>query len=166
MKILLAVDGSLCSDKAVEEIARRPWPAGSEIKVLTAIELPIPPTPEAWAIPPNYFEELDRAASDHARSVVNRAVAKLKAAMVSGVNVKGEAVPGPPRAVILDEAESWGADLIFVGSHGYRAWERFLLGSVSQSIVSHAKCSVEVVRCATGNRAAPEEPASGKEKEQ
>jgi nucleotide-binding universal stress UspA family protein len=54
--------------------------------------------------------------------------------------------------VILDEAESWGADLIVVGSHGYRAWERFLLGSVSQSVVSHAKCSVEVVRCKTGHK--------------
>ena len=63
--------------------------------------------------------------------------------------VKSDAIPGPPRVVILDEAESWGADLIVVGSNGYRAWERFLLGSVSQSIVSHAKCSVEVVRCST-----------------
>ncbi len=150
MKILLAVDGSPCSDQAVEEISRRPWPAQSEIKVLTAIELPIPPTPEAWAIPPNYFEELDRAASDQARSILERAVAKLKAAMGPEANVKSEAVPGPPRVVILDEAESWGADLILVGSHGYRAWERFLLGSVSQSVVAHAKCSVEVVRCAGG----------------
>jgi len=49
--------------------------------------------------------------------------------------------------VILDEAESWGADLIVLGSHGYNAWKRFLLGSVSQAVVSHAKCSVEVVRC-------------------
>lgn len=138
MKILLAVDGSPCSDKAVEEIARRSWPAQSEIKVLTAIELPIPSTPEAWTIPPSYLEELDRAASDQACSVVERAVAKLKAAMGSEANVKGEAIPGPPRVVILDEAENWGADLIVVGSHGYRTWERFLLGSVSQSVVSHA----------------------------
>ena len=36
---------------------------------------------------------------------------------------------------------------VVVGSHGYGAWQRFLLGSVSQSVVSHAKCSVEVVRC-------------------
>jgi hypothetical protein len=35
MKILLAVDGSPCSDAAVEEVSRRPWPDGSSIKVLT-----------------------------------------------------------------------------------------------------------------------------------
>ena len=150
MKILLAVDGSPCSDKAIEEIAHRPWPAASEVKVLTAYELPLPPTPEAWAMPPNYLEELDRAASDQARSVVERAVARLKTGMGLEANVKGEAVPGPPRVVILDVAETWDADLIVVGSHGYRGWERFLLGSVSQSVVAHAKCSVEVVRCPNG----------------
>jgi len=156
MKILLAVDGSPCSDKAVEEIARRPWPAASEIKVLTAYDLALPPSPEAWAIPPSYLEELDRAASEQARSIIDRAVTRLKSAMGSKANIKGEAVPGPPRVVILDEAESWGADLIVAGSHGYSAWERFLLGSVSQSVVSHAKCSVEVVRCPNGKRAGKE----------
>ena len=64
------------------------------------------------------------------------------------VSLDGALLPGPARTVILDEAESWRADLIVVGSHGYRAWERFLLGSVSQAVVSHAKCSVEVVRVA------------------
>ena len=147
MKILLAIDGSPCSDEAIDEIGRRPWPVGSEIKVLSAIELPLPPTPEAWAIPPNYLEELDRAASEHARAIVERGVQRLKKGMSAETVIKGEALPGPPRVVILDEAESWGADLIVVGSHGYRVWERFLLGSISQSIVSHAKCSVEVVRC-------------------
>ena len=150
MKILLAVDGSPCSDKAVEEMVRRPWPAGSEIKVLTAYELPLSATPEGCAIPPTYFEELDRVASDQSRSVMERAVATLRSAMAPDVSIGGDIAPGPPRSVILDEAQTWGADLIVVGSHGYRALERFLLGSVSQSVVAHAKCSVEVVRCAGG----------------
>lgn len=155
MRILLAVDGSPCSDAAIEEIARRPWPNGSEIKVLIAYELPLPPTPEAWAIPPNYFEEIDRAASDQARSVLERAVTRLKSTMGSEANIKGAFAQGPPRSVILDEAERWGADLVVVGSHGYGAWQRFLLGSVSQSVVSHAKCSVEVVRCQKGHEPLP-----------
>jgi len=48
MKILLAVDGSPCGDAAVEEVGRPPWPDGSSVKVLTAFELPTPPTPEGW----------------------------------------------------------------------------------------------------------------------
>lgn len=163
MKILLAVDGSPCSDKAIEEVARRPWPAGSEIKVLTAFELPLSPTPEAWAIPPNYFEELDRVASDHARSTMDRAVTTLRVAMGSDASISGEIAPGPPRTVILDEAQSWGANLIVVGSHGYRAWERFLLGSVSQSVVAHAHCSVEVVRCPNTPAKDESKPAEAKE---
>ena len=147
MKILLAVDGSPCSDAAVEEIVRRPWPDGSAVKVLTAFELPTPPTPEGWALPANYFVGMDVALRDQSQRIVDGALAMLKSKLNKTISIDGAIVPGPPRTVILDEAESWGADLIVVGSHGYRAWERFLLGSVSQSVVSHAQCSVEVVRC-------------------
>ena len=152
MKILLAVNGSSCSDAAVEEIGRRPWPQGSSVKVLNAFDLPLAATPEGWAIPQNYFEEMDEAVRTRARSIVDRALAQLKKSDNKTITIDGQFIPGSPRAVILDEAESWGADLIVVGSHGYSRWERLLLGSVSQSVVSHAKCSVEVVRCANTNQ--------------
>lgn len=147
MKILLAIDGSSCSDAAVREVARRPWPEGSMVKVLTAFELPTPPTPEGWAIPANYFEEMDVALRKQAQGVIDQALQKLKAN--KSFTTDATLLPGPPRVVIHDEAEDWGADLIVVGSHGYGAWKRFLLGSVSQAVVSHAKCSVEVVRCSS-----------------
>jgi nucleotide-binding universal stress UspA family protein len=147
MKILLAIDGSPCSTAAVEEVGNRPWPEGSTVKVLTSYELPVPPTAETWALPLNYFDEMDVALGKQAQNVVNRAIEKLKSKSNKTISIDGVLLPGPPRTVILDEAERWGADLIVVGSHGYRAWERFLLGSVSQAVVSHAKCSVEVVRC-------------------
>jgi nucleotide-binding universal stress UspA family protein len=147
MKILLAVDGSACSNAAVAEVARRPWPDGSSIKVITAFEVPTPPAPEGWALPLNYFEEMHAALRKQAQTIVDDALQTLKAAVNKGISLDAVLLPGPPRTVILDEAEDWSADLIVVGSHGYRAWERFLLGSVSQSVVSHAKCSVEVVRC-------------------
>ena len=145
MKILLAIDGSPCSDAAVEEVTRRPWPDGSLVKVLTALETPMPPTAEGWAIPLNYFEELDAALRQQGQNIVDRALQKLK----SNKTFRADAVlvPGSPRVAILDEAESWDADLIVMGSHGYGALKRFLLGSVSQAVVSHAKCSVEVIRC-------------------
>jgi len=157
MKILLAVDGSPCSDEAIAEVARRPWPAGSEIEVIAAFELVLPPSPDAWAIPPSYLADLDRIASEHAGKLVDQVANKLRTAVPEQLQVSTKCAPGAPASVILDEAESWGADLIVVGSHGYRAWERFLLGSVSQSVVSHAKCSVEVVRCR--ERGAPAEVA-------
>jgi nucleotide-binding universal stress UspA family protein len=90
---------------------------------------------------------MDVALRKQAQNIVDGAIATLKPKLARTISLDGQILPGSPRTVILDEAESWGADLIVVGSHGYRAWERFLLGSVSQSVVSHAKCSVEVVRC-------------------
>jgi nucleotide-binding universal stress UspA family protein len=65
--------------------------------------------------------------------------------------------------VILDEAESWRADLIVEGSHGYSAWKRFLLGSVSQAVVIHANCSVEVVRCAAAEETSKSKSAEKSE---
>lgn len=145
MKILLAIDGSSCSDAAVREVARRPWPEGSLVKVLNVYEIPMPPTPEGWAMPANYYEEMDVSLRKQAQHVIEQAVETLKAN--KALSIDASFLPGPPKAVIIDEAEAWGADLIVVGSHGYSAWKRFLLGSVSQAVVSHAKCSVEVVRC-------------------
>lgn len=145
MKILLAIDGSSCSDAAVNEVLRRPWPEGSSLEVLTVVEPPMPPTPEGWALPWNYLEELQVALGKQGQNTLDSALSKLEAN--KALSLSSKLVVGAPRSVILDEAESWSADLIVLGSHGYSAWKRFLLGSVSQAVVSHAKCSVEVVRC-------------------
>jgi nucleotide-binding universal stress UspA family protein len=101
---------------------------------------------EIWALPPNYFEVLDQAAREQAVAVQDAAMRKLTRSLVPSIKITSNIMPGAPRSVILEEADRWKADLIVVGSHGYGAWHRLLLGSVSQGIVSHAKCSVEVVR--------------------
>jgi nucleotide-binding universal stress UspA family protein len=53
---------------------------------------------------------------------------------------------GKPADEIVDEAETWGADCVFVGAKGTRGIERLLLGSVSSAVSGRAICSVEVVR--------------------
>ena len=146
MRVLVAVDGSEYGDAALDEVGSRAWPADSEIRVITAYELPLTPTPETWALPPDYFDKLDRAVREHAESVKDVAVIKLAKSLDPSIKLTGNILPGPPRSIILEEADRWKADLIVIGSHGYGAWQRFLLGSVSQAVVSHANCSVEVVR--------------------
>ena len=145
MRILLAVDGSRFSDLAISEVSTRPWPADTEIKIVTAFQVPITPSPEVWTISDEYYPALEQIAREQAQSIVNTAVAKLREALPQSLSLTGEALNGPPREVILDEADRWNADLIVMGSHGYGAWQRLLLGSVSQAVVSHANCSVEVV---------------------
>lgn len=145
MRILLPVDGSSFSDAAIAEVAARPWPVPTEVKIVTAFQVPITPTPEVWTISDEYFPALQQAAREQAQAIVNAAVAKLGGALPESVSLTGEVLNGPAREVILDEADRWNADLIVMGSHGYGTWQRLLLGSVSQAVVSHANCSVEVV---------------------
>jgi nucleotide-binding universal stress UspA family protein len=153
MRILIGVDGSIYSDAALDEVKRRTWPKGSEVLIVHAFELPLAATPEVWALPPDYYERLDRGCREQAEAIVKAAVERL-AGLSDTTTVDSKTVLGSPRSVILEEAETWKPDLIVVGSHGYPTWERLLLGSVSQAVVSHAKCSVEVVRMAQPRQAA------------
>lgn len=146
MKILLAVDGSTCSEAAVDEIVRRPWPPQSEVKVITAAETPVMVGTEPWAVPPEYYEQLEKSVREAAKSVIESTLLKLKTTEDKTLKISSEIIPGPPKQVIVEEAERWAADLIVMGSRGLGAWSRLLLGSVSSAVVHHAKCSVEIVR--------------------
>lgn len=146
MKILLAVDGSMYSNAAIEEVIRRPWPTESEIRAITTFETPMMVRIEPWAATPSYFDQLETAVRDRAKTVIDAALEKLKTIEDNTLKVSGETIQGPVRQVIVEEADRWGADLIIMGSRGLGAWNRLLLGSVSSAIVHHAKCSVEIVR--------------------
>ena len=146
MKILLAIDGSSFSDTAVNEIAVRPWPPESEVKIISVVEPPLLPTIETWVPPDNYIEALEQAGEDQARSIVGKAADLINKEQGDKLRVTTDIVKGHPKPGIIDVAEEWNADLIVVGSHGYRGLTKLWLGSVSQAVASHAKCSVEIVR--------------------
>ena len=151
MKILLAVDGSEYSDAAIEEILKRPWPPKTEIKVVTAAELPVMVGIEPLGMSPDYFEVVGRAVRGAAQDVIDRALAKLDAIKDKSLKITTAIIEGTARQVIVDEADNWNADLIIMGSRGLGAWNRLLLGSVSNAVVHHAKCSVEIVRLKQAN---------------
>jgi nucleotide-binding universal stress UspA family protein len=146
MKILLAVDGSECSQAAVSVVAERPWPQDSEVKILSAVEPPIMPTSETWVMPDSYYSQLEKALQEIANNAITHAVERLQKSDGAKLVVTAETKNGKARDVILAEAEHWGADLIVLGSHGYSGWQRLWLGSVSNAVAVHAPCSVEIVR--------------------
>src|ERR1044071_7235639 len=146
MKILLAIDGSPCSEVAVEEGARRPWPPDAQGRIISGVEPPGALTAEPYMGVGGYFEEVERLKRRQAEEVLARASEVLRAGAAQ-MGVSTEALTGSPKRTIVEEAEAWGADLIVVGSHGYHTWERMLLGSVSQSVAAHALGSVLIVRC-------------------
>ena len=144
MKILLAFDGSRHSEVAVQEVLQRPWPSGSQIRILFVCS-PFPYNPfidPEFVDNASHFDKLNRdRASQDADSVAN-----LLREKIPGVQVEVNVVQGSPKKMIVEEAERWVADLIVIGSHGHGPFHRFLLGSVAQAVVFHAPCSVEIVR--------------------
>lgn len=142
MRILLATDGSPYSEAAVDELASRPMPTDSQVLVISVVELPSFP----WAFPGGGVD-FDQQMQQTARAAVEEAVGRLKAGPESRkMNITSKVVFGSPKRVILEEADAYGAELIIIGSHGRGAWDRMLLGSVSQAVAAHATCSVEIVR--------------------
>lgn len=147
MKILLATDGSAFGEEAVREVARRPWPAGSEVLVVYVVETTPQPAPEMWAGSyEDYFGELNQWKRAQARQALDSATRILDARVDKKLRVTTEVLEGQPKRRIPDEAESWGADLVVLGSHGYGLLDRMLLGSVSHAAASRSRCSVLIVR--------------------
>ena len=150
MKIVLATDGSEFSTAAVTSVANRPWPTGSEIRILSVEELPnfenqMMASPLSAIYPPSLLEELMENARHHAKEAVETARKILLTGSVKVLDNKPAPI-GDPRVLILDSAKEWGADLIVLGSHGRRGLDRMLMGSVSEAVAMHAHCSVEVIR--------------------
>jgi nucleotide-binding universal stress UspA family protein len=85
----------------------------------------------------------DDARREEARRAVAAAVERFKAL---DLQVEGEVVEGRPDEAIIKSAESSGADLIVVGSHGRTGLTKILLGSVAERVIGHAICPVLVVR--------------------
>jgi nucleotide-binding universal stress UspA family protein len=156
MKILLATDGSECSLAAARSVIARPWPAGTVVRVLGVEELVTVDMPmEASSLASIYPASLlDKLVAD-ARALATGAVEGAREMLLqAGMKVLDRApIPvGDPRVVVSDQAQAWPADLIVLGSHGRRGLDRFLMGSVAESVAVHAQCSVEVIRGNSGRQ--------------
>ena len=146
MKILLAIDGSNCSNAAIQEVASRPWPRGSEIRIISVVEPPLIPTVESWVPPDEYIESLEKTSEAQAQNIVGKAADRIHNAQGDNVSIVAQIIRGHAKHEINAEAEDWGADLILMGSHGYRGFTKLWLGSVSQAVAASARCSVEIAR--------------------
>jgi nucleotide-binding universal stress UspA family protein len=150
MRILVATDGSTCSGMAVRSIAKLPWPKGTAVHVVTAVQLVAPEALHFSAslcpeYPPALLTEIWKEAEAQAGGALIEARRILEAAGLQ-VSTYRSTPACEPRAVILDEASKWNANLIVLGSHGRHGMDRLLMGSVSEAVAFHANCSVEVVR--------------------
>ena len=146
-RVLLATDGSEGAEGAARSIAGFAWPPETRLRIVSAVELT---TTLAQAFePPFLASEAMEEVRSHAMLRAQNAIGIAREIM-SHVNLPtSESISVlllKPAEIILDEAGRYGADLIVVGSHGRRGWNRWWLGSVSEAVAMHAECSVRVVR--------------------
>jgi len=144
MRILIAYDGSPDSELALDDVAARPWPGGSKIHLVTVLEPPLGTPPPNFEFYGPLVVGVENSLRDDAHQRIQKALAKLKGR--DDLETTYELMEGSPKSMLLEAIREWKADLVVVGSHGRSRLERLFLGSVSHALVSHAPCSVEVVR--------------------
>jgi nucleotide-binding universal stress UspA family protein len=106
-------------------VAERVWPEKTEVYIVSVLEEP----------------------DDQLRSrLMQTAEESLGSLQRAGLTATSAIVEGDPKRVLVAEADRWKATAIFLGARGLGRLEEILLGSVSNSVLNHAHCAVEIVR--------------------
>lgn len=147
MNILLATDGTKYCDPAVQMVAKLALAEGDLINIISVIDMAMPLAIDIYSGYLPNTAELEKVAREQAEKSL-KDTQKLISEQIANeaITIETEILLGSPEGRIIEYAEENKTDLIILGSHGYNRWERLLLGSVSDSVVHHAPCSVLVVR--------------------
>jgi nucleotide-binding universal stress UspA family protein len=157
MKILIGYDGSECADAALDDLSQAGLPPTGEVHILSIAELWLPPPP------PSAYEIIEEAKNATSPADLQRdfsrhcAAAKKMLVLAERARdrvqtrypdwkVSAASSCGSPAWELVANADEWSPDLIVVGSHGRTALGRFVLGSVSQRVLTEARCSVRIAR--------------------
>jgi len=147
MKILFATDGAKQSDAAIEMLRNFTLGDGDEVKVVSVVDMAVPMAIDIYGGYLPDTAEIEKTARETAAKLLETTEDRIKAHFGGKkIAVSSEVLFGSPESRIVETAEAIRPDLIVLGSHGYSRWERLLLGSVSDSVVHHAPCSVLIVR--------------------
>ena len=152
MKILLAIDDSKFAEAAIQAAISQVRQDHTQVLVLHVVDWsnfmpsPFPGGGQEPMYSARQLESIIEGETTKAHELVTSAAERLRSA---GFEASTSVRERDPKAVILDCATEWGADLIIVGSHGRKGVARFVLGSVSEAVARYARCSVEIVRLPT-----------------
>lgn len=144
--ILVGVDGSPASRKALEWAGDEAVRHKSELVLLTAYLAP-PPPPSSGGISPTVSPHEAAGSEEATRDTAKRLLMDAIRDVLGEdppVVVHPRVIEGNAAKLLIDLSED--ADVLVVGSRGYGGFAGLLLGSVSQNVAAHAKCTVVVVR--------------------
>ena len=157
MKILIAYDGSSHADATIDDLRRAGLPREAEAVVVSVADVWSPPAPPSeyeaaqsprddWTrLRAQWFSQQEARAREEAQNLA-RAASQRALSYFPSWEVQTEVRLGAPAWELIRKADDWRADLLVVGSQGRSALGRVLLGSVSQKVVTEARCSVRVAR--------------------
>lgn len=138
-RILVAVDGSDNSERALIKAKRHGEQVGGEITILTVVD-PI-------SIGIYSYSELSKRDYDVLKSVGESVLTEsLKIIDDTKGKVNTKLKKGSPADEILKEAEDGNYDLIIMGSRGFGVFSKSILGSVSQKILNHTETDVLIIK--------------------
>ena len=155
MKVVIGYDGSDCARDAIHELRRAGLPRDAEVLVVSVADA-WPPLPQSAYEPAGEatgFQKSPIVRKAHTLAAQARAEAQAFAAegealvksKFPGWKVTHAAFAGSPYLALIKPTDET-PDLVVVGSRGMSALEGFMIGSVSQSVLTHASCSVRVSR--------------------
>ena len=136
-KILVAIDGSDCSNRAFAKALELAALANAHITAL-AVEGPLP----AYAATVGEVEEVKREKDSFFGELVAQARLEGESA---GIEIDVDVRPGHAAELITRVAEEGGYDLVVLGHRGHFVRDR-LLGSTADRVAEHAHCPVMIVR--------------------
>ena len=136
-KILVAIDGSPNSEKALATAADLAAHYHAELIALSVAELP-----EVVAMV-NEVDSIRQNADDYYRQIGQ---ASVEFAKTRGVALRSVVVRGHAAEEIIRFAESEGANLVVLGRQGHSRIARFFLGSTTDRVSEHCHCAVMIVK--------------------
>jgi nucleotide-binding universal stress UspA family protein len=144
-RLIIGFDGSPGAEATIDAVIARNWNKNSEVCLVTAID-PIVPDSIGRFMTSSIVWVEEEIQTEHRwiAKIAHHALHKLKAA---GFNVELCVRTENPKQTLINEANQWNADCIFVGANSLpNESERSPIGSICAAVAERAACSVEVVR--------------------
>ena len=142
-KILVPVDFSVGSERAVEKAAELAHAMDASVELMHVYQLPVFALPDSSiTVSPTYIADLTTRAQ--------RALEKHRDVLAAdGIDASTKLVEGLPAQAIVDHASEISAEMIVMGTHGHSGFKRFLLGSTAERVVRMATVPVLSVHLPT-----------------
>lgn len=144
MRIVVGIENRLYGEAIIKFIGTQSWPAGTEFFLVNVVEQLAPSEVLRRISCPDVVALLE-AKQSIAKELLDDLTTQLEDTMPDCVT-RTKVLYGSAKERLLEEVEALQSDMLIVGSHGHTGSTRFMMGSVSLALLSHAPCTMRVVK--------------------